>query len=79
MNASTRAVLEVIRVHDGACARTFALNDIYRYSARIKELRDVGYRIVKTPCRKHHHRNVLWEYQILSEPGVRHVTATSAS
>ena len=40
MNDSTRAVLELMRVYDGACAKTFALNDIYRYSARIHDLRN---------------------------------------
>ena len=78
MNDSTRAVLETMRFCDGACARTFAESDIYRFGARIYDLRQLGYRITKTPCRKHHHRNVIWEYQILSSPGVRHATAISS-
>jgi hypothetical protein len=62
MKPSTEAVLNLIRRYDGACPRHFANHDIYRYGARIKDLRDAGYRIGKRRCSKHHHRHVMWEY-----------------
>ena len=69
MNDSTRAVLELIRVYDGACPRDFANNDIYRYSARIHDLRKMGYRIVAHKCQRHAHRNRINQYVLLAEPG----------
>ena len=66
MNDSTKAVLELMRVYDGACAKTFALNDIYRYSARIHDLRNQGYRIGARPCTSplHTHTHRINEYYL---------------
>ena len=64
MNDSTRAVLEIMRVYDGACQKTFASNDVYRYSARIFDLRQLGYRIGARRCRSpiHTHTRRIMEY-----------------
>lgn len=68
MNDSQTAVLELIRRYDGACPRDFANHDIYRYSARIFELREMGYRIVSHRCRRHHHQKPIVEYRLLAAP-----------
>ena len=70
MNDSTRAVFELMRVYDGACPRTFTLNDIYRYSARIYDLRQLGYRIGSRRCRSpiHSHTRRIMEYYIEEGP-----------
>ena len=65
MNNSTRATLEIIRTYDGACPRDFANNDIYRYGARIYDLRQAGYSIIKTPCKKHHHTRRIYQYRLI--------------
>ena len=66
MNDSTRATLEIMRVYDGACPHTFADNNIYRYSARIFDLRQQGYRIGSRRCRSpiHSHTKRIMEYYI---------------
>lgn len=61
-----QAVLKTIRDHNGACGRTFAEHDIYRYGARIHELRGLGYNIVKSKCTVHVHRTTQWMYRIVS-------------
>lgn len=66
MNDSTRATLEIMRVYDGACPDTFALNHIHRYSARIFDLRKLGYRIGSRRCRSpiHSHTRRIMEYYV---------------
>ena len=66
MNDSTRATLEIMRVYDGACPNTFTMNNIYRYSARIYDLRKIGYKIGSRRCRSpiHSHTRRIMEYYI---------------
>ena len=64
-----RVVLQIIRmgtVDWGACSRTFADYDIYRFGARILELRRMGWTIDKEVCRDpaHGHRRVIWAYKL---------------
>lgn len=68
MTDSQTAVLELIRYYDGACPRDFANHDIYRYSARIFELREMGYRIVSHRCQRHAHKNRIVQYVLLGTP-----------
>ncbi len=37
----------------------------YRYSARIGELRDRGYTIVKKVCQVHRHRSRMYQYELI--------------
>ena len=69
MNDSTRAVFELMFYYDGACPRTFGQHDIYRYSARIHELRQMGYEVKSRPCRSpiHAHTKRINEYYV-AEP-----------
>lgn len=64
----TRAVVELMLRYDGACPRHFANHDIYRYSARIHELRELGWKVGKRRCTHHHHQKVIWEYYIEEAP-----------
>ena len=68
MNGSQTAVLELIRRYDGACGRHFANHNIGRFGARIFELKQMGYRFVKYPCRHHKHQHYVPEYQLLATP-----------
>ena len=69
MNDSTRAVLEIMRVYDGACPLTFNNNGIYSYSNRIFDLRHKhGYKVGDRRCRSPIHRHApdrrIMEYYI---------------
>ena len=66
MNDSTRAVFELMRVYDGACPKVFAINDIWRYSARIHDLRNAGYKVGARPCTSpiHSHTKRINEYYV---------------
>lgn len=67
MKPCTRTVLELLRSYDGVCPRTFATFDIYRYGARIFELRhDHGYEIGTRRCsnQSHWHRRRIDEYYL---------------
>ena len=68
MTGSQQAVLETMRRYGGACPRDFANHDIYRYSARILELREQGYRIITHKCQRHTHRHHMVQYVVLGEP-----------
>ena len=72
MTGSQQAVLDILQKYGsagGACARTFAKHDIYRFSPRIFELRhDYGYTIIMHKCVRHEHRHYVPAYQILRYP-----------
>lgn len=59
-----RAVLNLLSYHEAFCRREFAQHDIYEVSARIGELRRLGWHIGSRPCKRHEHqsRNGLIEY-----------------
>lgn len=59
------AVLRVIQRNNGACARDFSENDLYRFGARIHELRGLGYNIQKSKCTVHVHKATQWMYRIV--------------
>jgi hypothetical protein len=56
LKPSAEAVLNVLRHHPTVCARTFAEYDLYRFGARIHELRKLGWVITSAPCGVHLHR-----------------------
>ena len=64
MNDSTKAVFELMLVYDGACPEVFTNNKIYRYSARIHDLRKQGYRVGSRRCTSpiHTHTRRINEY-----------------
>lgn len=56
LKPSAEAVLNVLRSHPGGvCARTFAEYDIYRFGARIHELRQLGWLVGSHDCTTHLH------------------------
>ena len=67
MNDSTRAVFDLMFYYDGACPKTFADHKIYRYSARIYDLRKMGYQIGSRRCRSpiHSHTKRINEYYVV--------------
>lgn len=69
MKPSTEAVLDLIRRLDGACPQDFA-EQIHtaRYSARVMELRNLGYTIVRERCIRHPHRNFIELYRLVGVP-----------
>jgi len=70
MIPSAAAVLNLLRAHpnDGVCARTFAMHDIYRFGARIHELRQLGYLIEQAKCHAHLHVNHIPAYHLRGGP-----------
>jgi hypothetical protein len=68
MKPSTEAVLALMRRFNGACPRDFANHDIYRYGARIFELRRAGWTIGTLKCRRHRHRRRIVRYVIVQGP-----------
>lgn len=66
MKPSTELVLNVMRARplDGACGATFVENGSLRYSARILELREMGFEITAEPCAAHLHPNPLNAYRV---------------
>lgn len=67
MKDSAAAVLELMYLLDGACADEFAEHiHTARYSARIKELRDLGYIIAGEQCRRHGHLHRVLQYSVVA-------------
>lgn len=66
MYPSAAAVLDVLRARPGgACARTFADFDMFRFGARIHELRKLGFDIADIgQCTVHMHVHHVPAYQL---------------
>lgn len=69
LTITQQAVLRVIRNNNGACARDFSEHDLYRFGARIHELRGLGYNIIKSKCTVHVHRTTQWMYRLAPAVG----------
>lgn len=66
---ATKATLNLLEVHDGACGQDFIRYlSMARYGAQIYELRKLGYVISKELCERHPHVRKAWLYQVVAYP-----------
>ena len=71
MKPSTVRCLELLR-QGPQCSQDLVAGGVgYRYSARLSELRTVGYQITKQPCTVHDHHGRQWRYHLAADPTQR--------
>lgn len=66
MKPKTKLALELIARREGACPTSFLHHGVgTRYGARLAELRDAGFEIVKSRCEAHDHDSYAVCYRLV--------------